>query len=333
MNQYGGLIEKAGRELNILKEENENSELWKTRVVYSIMGKMALASLYDVLENDQPVSIIHFKRRIQKIMQAYLELYPEIKQVMQASMDEFEEEIYTIYLKCGYLYHTPNRILPSAEKRVGLSNVEIIRGSALNEKTFMSGLGTFFNKKCEKDFEGLFELFNIENISLLKKGEGLIKKALWRGLQSELSKEYLRIEPPFSRGYWKETPDKNGEISLLRLGDKSNYIYYLYKYEDEALMVSELPAWMVEGIKYRNISNSILVVNRSLPPLKIEKRKYTVLIKQEYLLPPEVFFFVKLYSWPAKFYSVPSDFERVMSKDIYEVLNGILDIIGIEVSE
>ena len=67
MNEYSGLIEKIGSELNIYRELNEDENLWKARVVYSVMGRMALASLHDVLEDGETISVIHFKRRIIKI--------------------------------------------------------------------------------------------------------------------------------------------------------------------------------------------------------------------------------------------------------------------------
>lgn len=85
MNKYHGLLEKIAGELHIECGEKESIENWKARIVYSLLGRMAYASLIDRLEEDEiavesnePVSITHFKRRICTILDSYLELYPEI---------------------------------------------------------------------------------------------------------------------------------------------------------------------------------------------------------------------------------------------------------------
>lgn len=333
MNEYSGLIEKISSELNIYRELNEDENLWKARVVYSVMGRMALASLYDVLEDGETISVIHFKRRIIKIFEAYTDMFPELSSVMMAEGDEFAEEIYSIYLNCGFMYHTTNRLLPAIEKRTSTSNVEFIRGASSGAKVHMSGLGTYvISRKSPRD-GNMMEMFNINKDSLKARGMDLIKNAIWKSFNSDLHTEFLRIVPPFSRGYWKDMPDKDGKISLMRLGERGNYIYYLYKYENENIYASVLPNWQVEGIEYRSVSNALLSVNGTLPSMIVEKRKHTVLIKQQYLLPPDLFYFLKLYSWPAKLYSVPSDFERVMNNEVFSIFEKILNIVGIEVSQ
>lgn len=330
MNEYGGLIEKISTELDIKKDVNENVNIWKARVIYSVMGKMAIASLYDVLEDAQSISITHLKRKCQKILLAYFDLYPELKQVMKASPEEFSDEIYNIFLSCGCLYHTPNRLLPATEKRVNFNKIEIVRGAALNEKLKVSGLGTYGFKNGNQDISQLLEMFQIQCNSLEEYGRTLIEKAKWKNLNYEGRKEFLRISPPYSRGYWKDTIDSNGKESLLRIGEKGRYIYYLYKVVGDEILASELPKWMVEGTEYRNVSNALLAVNKALPRLKVERRNYTILLKQEYLLPTALLNFIKLYSWPAGFLN---DFDRVMTKDIFEVLQAILNVLGVEVGE
>lgn len=333
MNEYGGLIEKIGRELGINKDENEDSVYWKGRVVYSIMGKMAMASLFDVLEDNQPVSMIHFKRRIEKIMHAYIVLYPELSEIMQVSSDKFAEEIYTIFLKSGYLYHTPNRILPPVEKRVVYNSLEFVRGAALNEKLLMSGLGTYSKKNGNDDINMLLEMFCIPKLNLKNIYDELLSRASWNEFNSNLHVDFLRIEPPYTRGYWKTSPDTNGKISLLRFGENGEYLYYLYQYVGNKVMVSKLPNWMVKGSVYRNISNCILAKYETLPTLNIVRRSDTVIVKQNYLLPPALYNFLMLYSWPSKFKCLANDFERIMKSEIFDVFHQILNIVGIEVVE
>ena len=55
------LIVSIGRQLNIPQSDDNE---WVCRVVYSVAGQMALASLWDHTEDGGSVSIQHFKSRI-----------------------------------------------------------------------------------------------------------------------------------------------------------------------------------------------------------------------------------------------------------------------------
>nr|WP_300650563.1 hypothetical protein [uncultured Anaerobutyricum sp.] len=335
MNEFGGLIEKISSEFGIKKDIGEAEEMWMARVVYSVAGRMAEASLYDVLEENQSVSVTHLKRRCQKVLEAYFDLYPNLQYEMAASVEEYVDEIYNILLASGYVYHKDKRLQPPNEKRVALKNIEVQRGTVVGEKLLVSGIGTYLIKSGKQSIEEVMDMFQIPTISLADYGNHLIKSAQWSTFETSVHTEYLRTEPPFTKGYWKDTPDTDGRISLLRTGEQGRYLYYLYKNEQDNMETSTLPSWMVEGSEYRTVSNSILAANGTLPSLKVEKNenKKTVLIKQEYLLPNAVMNFVKLYSWPARFLRVPSDFNRVMNKEVFKILREILQVMEIEVKE
>ena len=90
------LIISIGRQLNIPgKVDNE----WMCRVIYSIAGQMGLASLWDYDEDEDTVSIQHFKERIAEIFAAYEELYPSIKFIFPEKKSDLIDEIYHIYLR------------------------------------------------------------------------------------------------------------------------------------------------------------------------------------------------------------------------------------------
>ena len=74
--------------------------------------------------------------------------------------------------------------------------------------------------------------------------------AAWRApeydFESSSDTEYLRLKPPFSGGYWGPKPDRTGNVAMLRSGNHGSQLYYLYRYQDKALEVSQLPQWQVE---------------------------------------------------------------------------------------
>lgn len=70
------LIASIGRQLNIPKSTDNE---WICQIIYSVAGKMALASLWDRYEDKScSVSIQHFKNRAAQIFDAYEGIYPEI---------------------------------------------------------------------------------------------------------------------------------------------------------------------------------------------------------------------------------------------------------------
>lgn len=72
MNKYNGLICEIADEFHISKGEAEREEVWKARVVYSLVGRMGYASLWDIQEDLQPASVMHFKKRIGRLLKSYL---------------------------------------------------------------------------------------------------------------------------------------------------------------------------------------------------------------------------------------------------------------------
>lgn len=76
MDKYNGLLSKVSRQYSILRGNQETADEWKTRLVYSICGMMAYASLWD--NTEESISIEHLSRRISNILGSYKSLYPEL---------------------------------------------------------------------------------------------------------------------------------------------------------------------------------------------------------------------------------------------------------------
>ena len=61
MTLQNNLIPIIAKAYRIERGTSEPVEQWRMRVTYSMLGQMAYASLWDVEENEQPVSVVHFK--------------------------------------------------------------------------------------------------------------------------------------------------------------------------------------------------------------------------------------------------------------------------------
>ena len=62
MNKYNGLLSSVSHKYHIYKGTQETENDWKTRLIYSICGMMAYASLWDDSEEGS-ISITHLKEK------------------------------------------------------------------------------------------------------------------------------------------------------------------------------------------------------------------------------------------------------------------------------
>ena len=76
MDKYNGLLSKVSQQYHILRGTQETEDEWETRLVYSICGMMAYASLWD--DAEEPISIVHMKGRVRSVLGSYKSLYPEL---------------------------------------------------------------------------------------------------------------------------------------------------------------------------------------------------------------------------------------------------------------
>jgi len=124
------LISLIGNHLNIPKSADNE---WICQVIYSVAGLMALASLWDQGESNSSVSIQHFKNRLAQIFDVYEGLYPEIRFLLPKDKTDLFEEIYSIYLRNGFFYHSSHQISPAAPATAGNGNLVLHRGFSLDD--------------------------------------------------------------------------------------------------------------------------------------------------------------------------------------------------------
>lgn len=331
MKKYNQLLTRISKEYSISRGKNENENSWKTRIIYSLLGQMALASLFDI-DEDEEISVVHLKRRVNDVLHSYIDMYDEISNNFPIERSEIAEEIYEIYLKTGVIYHSPHRVKLATKSESVQNEIKFTRGHSLEEKQMISGLGTY-NIVSHYDSETLVEeMFLLENGTLEEKWRMYSRTKQWQEYDSDSKIDYLKTTPSFSRGYWVDKPDKNA-ISILRVGPRGMQTYYLYKYEGETLFVSQLPQWQVEDYNYRSIANARLAADGVLPPTVYKYDGDIVHISFGYLPPPAELNLWKLYSWPKNCYSFPSDFNRICSRKVFEALKEVMSHQGYRFKE
>lgn len=329
MKRYFGLLNSVAQEYNIQKGILENETSWMARIIYSLLGQTGYSSLWDVQDDLQPSSIIHFKGRIEKALSSLLCMYPEMSATFSGEHCRLSEEVYNIMTDAGCIYHAPNRVAASIREEATGKMCTFLRGQAIKEKRWLSGIGCYLPiaKGETLASKSVTKMFQLQEEPLLIAWKNTVSGLSWQR-SAELKLQYLRTAPPFKYGYWTDSPDLSGAVSLSRAGLPGNYLYYLYKTEGNDLLLSQLPGWLTDGNYYRSVSNACLADKGTLPPTTYHLDGSIVLVQIRYLFPPAELNLIKLYSWPTTYIDLPHDFNRIMSRAVFESIKEILEAIG-----
>ena len=328
MKKYNNLLINASQEYSIAKGKHETEVNYKTRLVYSIIGRMALASLWDMPDSGD-VSIVHVKNRIKELLKCYRHMYPEIENAITPDNDTIADEIYDILLRAGCIYHEPNRIVLSAKCDGCKGSTMFTRGYPLDVKQCISGLGTYQNNIITA--KSIKDMFLFERDPLDLYWEICTRNLSWNQMSLDNNTEFLNMSPVYS-GYWITKGDTSGKVSLLRIGPNGRQIYYYYKYENDSFWVSQVPFWRVEN-SYRAMANACLKAHGFLPKTEYVIDGAIVKVRFGYLPPDEELYLWKLYSWPDTLLNVENSFTRVCSKEPFKAIKTTMEELGYEFVE
>lgn len=330
------LLYEISNELGIKKDKQENETQWINRVIYSSVAKLAIASVWSNGEDYHTDAIIHFKNHCKKLLNAYLNIFPDSLNMFSPNYDELSEEIYKILLSAGCFYHMPYRLSPAVKKLSVVNNIVLARGLSPDNDFNMSGMGFYIENSSIDSQEDVFDMFNISRATFDRYVDQIIKNKEWIPAKFDKNIEdykFLKTQPPFTNGYWKKEPDKENVVSLARISEINNSMYFLYKYDNGKYFELPLENWRTEYFQYRAISTGILQSCNKLPPISAKLSDEIVYIKLNYLLPPNEESFFKLYSWPINYLTTDQNFNRIMSKKIYNVFKTILKQSGYQFRE
>ena len=230
----------------------------------------------------------------------------------------------------------------AALREAQCSGILLQRGIALDDISRVSGLGFYavvagLAGEANPDTGAARAMFGLEQEPLQELWHRIVAAAAWRApeydFESSSDTEYLRLKPPFSGGYWGPKPDRTGNVAMLRSGNHGAQLYYLYRYQDKALEVSQLPQWQVENANYRILACACLADRGTLPPITYCEDGPLVHVRLGYLLPPRELAFLKYYSWPERCSSLPCDFKRKLSTEFFTAIKSLLSQAGYSFQE
>ena len=341
MNKYDRLLIDAADELSIQKGKIENEISYKSRIIYSIVCRMAHAALWDELEdwtleeNGEPISIVHFKRRIEKTLNGYKKMYPEIISSFSEDDSELSQYIYNLFGATGQFYHTPYRIKPPIQSSASLVNVSFERGISPLDKVNMSGAGMYKKAKQQDPVINVQTMYGLCKTQIDKALDIYSDGIIWEQIEDD-SFEYLNEEQSFRNVYWVKHPVKNRELSIARTKDMDIYKYYFYRNADR-LEYSFIPEYVYRlepAIDYHtpfligSLANAVLKKYNRLPSIIYRVDGTIVYVELNYLLPPNEMNLLCLYSWPETMQKYDNRFNRVLSTDVFYAIKKAYEQVG-----
>lgn len=341
MHMKDQLIATIAKQLNIPKIADTE---WICHAIYSVAGKMAMASLWDHEEDRSFISPQHFKQRIKQVYEAYSSIYPQVNHLLPEDRDELANHIYATFLRAGHFYHKANRLYPATSVMSQVDRVALYRGVAPDEKLFMSGLGFYSISPGAKETLSVAEMYNLQSQTMNAYLDELLNLGDWIPAEWPDNAEFLRLAPPFSKGYWHETLCTDGRISLARYGEP-NKLYAFYKSEKGQMLQKPIPDWRTKDFRsdslnnhndhggYRRIAVALLDRYGTLPAIKAKLDKEIADVHLGYLLPPEEKDFFNLYSWPEGYFNSIRLFRGKMTIPLYLLFRQQLESIGYRFEE
>lgn len=320
MNKHNGLLSRIAAELGIRQGRTEHQNNFKARIVSSAIGTAATASLHDIREDGEPVTLQHLKSRIETLRSTYLSLYPELQESYIPSPDDLS----SMLLHGGCIYHSQDRVTPSAHVEAQSGQVIFVRGAPLKQKVCVSGLGTYRAAENDRSDSSAASMLGLQRNTLGEYWEQSVMRTKLEPFSSSAAIEFLRTRPPFTRGYFTNQPDTDGRISLMRTAAHQPRRCYLYRFEDGKIFACQLPSWRTDGKEYLRIAVSILHSRGSLPPSVFHFDGETASLRLQYLWPPSELDMLKLYSW----HGINPFGPYVMARCVFLALKAELERIG-----
>lgn len=326
-------LKQIASDINVIRDGSESEIAWLRRVIYSICGRMMLASLWDDRSDTGLVSIRHVKQRGMDILNAYQLAYPEIisENNFGVCNNDIVERIYNLFLETGQVYHKRNYVRPSTYKSLSAFGISFLSGMYATDDYYLSGVGPYSYNTIDYANERL----SFSHPSMKKMLSGFVKKASWYRFADDTENyEFLRTIPPFTRGYWRGDIDRTDDVTLLRY--KSNgglKQYYLCKYHNSELMISDLPMWLNAGRNHVLLSIALLKEYGVLPSACMTRKNTLTLVEVPYRMPPEEENLLNAYSWPVVFDGEDRSFKRVIAEPLHDAIKELLINVGFDVEE
>ena len=316
------LVHSISENLGIYRGDNELSDDYLFRLIYSAIGRMAYCTLFDRIDGKEEISLKYFSRRIEEFIKSYNLLFPDIYLKHTQSMD-LKKTIRELYEENGLLYYRTLYVRPSHFNTSTFSNISFFRGVSPTKNIMISGLGMYKKEDGMKAGE-------VKDICKFFQVDESITNHFWVHILEELSfhsdfdilsgdVEFLNIKN-LNNGYWGSKIES--DETIFRTLDKK--IYCLCRRGLNGWDIAELPITIYDPYL---LVNTFLHSIGKLPSSRFKVLGNIVRLHIGFRYPQRLRSFVNLYSWPLGD-AGKSTFNRVIQADVFWIIKTIGEYLG-----
>lgn len=333
---FEDIFSSLAKDLFILRGTKEDVDAWRRRLIYSALGKLALASVWD--EEDDLPSVQHFSASIAERQPYYLQILGATADYLGDSA-LLRDELYSIYLNAGAFYHKKNHLAPAVSSSASDGKTIFLRGCTPLSAHPMSGLGDYSINpvSTQRYYHSVQEMFQLHRplMDLVTECEA---DANWENADFPEDSEFLTMQNQKKVGYWSQKPNEDIAFGLMRVPQAVSYNYYLYRKSSNEWQWSQLQIWQTNPNngqtsipEWLALANGILMSNHLLQPVRCSGDINLMTVSFPYLLPPMEENFFKLYSWPMPNLTLNAFSQRVtrqMATPVYRSFKSVMESLG-----
>ncbi len=322
------MLEKIASDLGLYRFQEESSDEYKIRVVYSSLSCWIKAATLDSVNEKKKtgVSKKHVLKKASDVLRGFISLYPEINSYFYGNEDidpvSLLRERLILggdILTCGF----NTDIIMSDECDLYISNVlQVLYGRLIEKEAFYSGVSV------------LKRVDNNEKISpaedIMSWFKNYVKTAWWKSIDASFLESKIEIYDVAKKinnnyGCWQTNIESIPSEVMLgrRVVNKSSYEYFLLKKDK----MHRIDPFMVGQGEHIRMMLALRLMKKNYLVVRIKIHSDCVCCNLPILLPNREKKLFQLYAWPLD--KIENEYNWIMEKDIWNIIEPSIRNLGL----
>jgi hypothetical protein len=338
------LHDRMAADMGIPSFADEDPNATISRITYSAIGEWIKASAYDtdVKEEDKEsrgdigATKNHITRKCGKILGAYLDLYPNLKNwYYPASVNESFNPVTEIrkrQLAAGVLVSgMDNSLQFPPEKCTQIAeNLHLYRGDTFHKKSQIIGLGSYIHRPDQIPVCSIEDMYLIPQLSAKDYVEQYVQKVWKKFVKSENTPETREYFDYNSRSAfwksWKSSYPKSGKLTVYKDSESD---YGLVKVDSGNIYTLAFPQAVIETNDVRRFMYGIRKIGQNPARATIKRIDSTIQITLPSYLPDFEQNLLYMMAWPKK--DIMDRNEYISIKELLPAIEKLLTNLSITV--
>lgn len=331
-------------DMGIFPFSGEDENFTKSRIIYSAISEWIKASAYDTDVKEDDSSIIdeigatknHITRKCGKILAAYLDLYPDLKNwYYPLSVDEAFNpvtEIRNRQLAAGVLVPgLENSLQFPQEKCTQIAeHLYLYRGDTFHKKSHVIGLGNYICILGNVPVCSVEDMYLIPSISAKDYVEQYIKKVWSKFIKSKNppdTRKYFDYLSPFAFSKsWISSYPKSGKLTIYKDNESD---YGLVRIDKGELYTLAFPQAVIETQDVRRFIYGIRKIEKNPAQATIKNMGSMIQIILPSYLPDLEQSLLYMLAWPNR--NIMDKTEYISEKAVLPAIQRLLENLNITV--